>query len=132
MNSQAKLRNDYFSAKGLGSPPSSQIERRVRAESLVKNQIPPLFEAALMLFDPSEDHNDPDWLQLMGWVYSQKIGNPFFDTDKANLFFSRASDILASSENQGDQVEVRPWLLRRQALQFLPNRQEWLKIGGGE
>ncbi|WP_171173695.1 hypothetical protein [Ruegeria sp. HKCCD8929] len=105
MNSQAKLRNDYFSAKGLGSPPSSQTERRARAESLVRNRTPPLFEAALMLFDPSEDHNDPDWLQLMGWVYSQKIGNPLFDTDKANLFFSRASDILASSENYGDQVD---------------------------
>lgn len=92
MNEGQRMRYEYFQAKGFGIPPTKQLERGRLAQKFVE-MIPPNYEAAIMLFDPQEDSNDPQWINYMGYIYDENLRNPYFDPEKAVQFFIQGAKL---------------------------------------
>jgi len=89
-----KLREIYFKVRGYKFEIPTEGKKRQELACEITEGINPDYEAAIMLFDPELDKNNPDWLATAAFILNQHLDNEVvFDPQKAEVFNRKAAEL---------------------------------------
>lgn len=111
-NRLAAKRRTHFKENRLGVAPQKQDVRFRRAKACLERETPD-YETALVLYDKIDDFDHPEFLELMGDIFSDE-NSPVYNLEEAKTFYKGA--YAFNPEVEGQKSTARKLLKAYKAL----------------